>query len=572
LSGRQSNSTIKKVLDNFTTTLWVLGGFSAVLNTLMLIQPIYMLQVYDRVLPSRSLETLLFLSLMIGFALVVLALLEVVRTIISTRAAARFDIDLSELALKTIIRNGTAAGGGTQPLRDIASLRTLIASKVLLALLDLPFAVVFIAIMYFIHPALFWLTLTGAGVLTVVAAFNQRALAGLSKEQGDLGVTAGARSEHLARNADSIIAMGMVNHTVDGWGAVHGRALSAADKAGAINAWFAGLSKFLRLGLQIAILGYGALLVLEGQMTAGMIFASALISGRALQPIDQIIASWRQLATGQEAWRRVRSFLENADRRMPYTMLPPPEGLVEVSDLTQPNLADPARPPILSRINFRVEPGETLAILGPSGSGKSTLARLIVGADVARVGKVRIGGHDITNRDPEELGRYIGYLAQEVELLPGTIAQNIARFDPAAGDDTIMAAANAAHVEDLIRRLPRGYDTLIGPGGVQISGGERQRIALARALFGSPCILVLDEPNASLDRAGEAALIRALADARQRKVTVIIVTQRENILAGVDKILRMHNGIVVEFDDRETVLARHRSILPQAPMPARASA
>jgi PrtD family type I secretion system ABC transporter len=550
--------TVDKVDADFRRTLWLLASFSAFLNLLLLAQPIYMLQVYDRILPSQSVNTLLFLSLAVGLALLVLGLLEVVRTLIANRAAAGFDVSLSDLAMRTVIRNGTAAGGSTQPLRDIATMRMLIASKALFALLDLPFAVIFIIVLYFIHPSLFWVTLAGAVVLLLIAVLNQRALATLSKKQGDMAVSAGITSDHLARSADSVVAMGMLGNVVDEWGKAHAGSLIAGDVAGTINAWFAGLSKVLRLGLQTVILGYGALLVIEGQMSAGMIFAAALISGRALQPIDQIIGSWRQLAGGQEAWRRLKAFLEKADRQNKYTSLPVPSGHLDVQDLFLPNPLDPTRPAILSRVSFRLEPGESVAVLGPSGSGKSTLARMLVGAMSPRSGHVRIDGHDISNWDPEELGRHIGYLAQDVELVPGTIARNISRFEPQAEDARIIEAARSAHAEDLIQKLPRGYDTVIGPGGLQLSGGEKQRIALARAFYGSPTILVLDEPNSNLDRIGEAALMRALADARNRKVTTFVITQRETLLDGVDKIMRVQNGSVIEFDDRDTVLDRHR--------------
>ncbi|WP_457936119.1 ATP-binding cassette domain-containing protein [Mesorhizobium sp. 10J20-29] len=293
-------------------------------------------------------------------------------------------------------------------------------------------------------------------------------------------------------------------------------------------------------------------------MTAGMIFAASLISGRALQPIDQIIGSWRQLAAGREAWKRVQAFMEKADLRDEYTSLPAPNGLLVANDIVQFNPSDPTKPPILAGISFSLKPGESVAVLGPSGSGKSTLARILVGAATPRAGHVRIDGHDISNWNPEDLGRHIGYLSQDVELVPGTIAQNISRFDPNPSDEAIVAAAHAAHVVDVIQRMPRGYDTSIGPGGVQVSGGEKQLIGLARALYGSPRILVLDEPDASLDRSGELALMRALSDAHKRGVTVFIITQRERVLAGVDKIMRMQNGKLLDYDTRDKVFERFR--------------
>lgn len=413
--------------------------------------------------------------------------------------------------------------------------------------------------MYLIHPTLFWLKVGGAVVLMGLALLNQAALARSNKEQGDLSLSAAARSEYLARNADSLVAMEMVTNVVDGWGEVRAKSLTAADDAAKINAWFAGGAKILRLGLQIAMLGIGAYLVLAGEMTAGMIFAASLISGRALQPIDQLIGAWRQLSGGWQSWKRVKAFMERADARPQYTKLPAPRGLLEVVDLLQPNPADPAKPPILQRISFRVEPGVAVAVLGPSGSGKSTLARMIVGASKPRAGHIRMDGHDIANWDPEDLGKHIGYLAQDVELVPGTIAQNIARFDPAAADADIVAAARNAHAEDLVARLPKGFDTLIGPGGVQLSGGEKQRIALARALYGDVRLLVLDEPNSSLDKIGEVALLKALNDARERGITVFVITQREMVLAAVDKIMRMQAGTILEYDDRDVVLERHRT-------------
>jgi PrtD family type I secretion system ABC transporter len=308
--------------------------------------------------------------------------------------------------------------------------------------------------------------------------------------------------------------------------------------------------------------------VLEGEMTAGMIFAASIISGRGLQPIDQLIGAWRQLVTGWQGWTRLRTMLSRFEERTSFTTLPAPEGRLEAQEIFVPNSLDPSKPPILQRVSFVLPAGRAVAVLGPSGSGKSTLARVIVGAIKPRAGHVRIDGHDIANWDPEELGRHVGYLAQEVELIPGTIAENISRFEPTPDDEDIVAAARLAHVEDLIRRLPRGYDTPIGPGGMQISGGERQRIGLARALYGSPKVLVLDEPNSNLDRIGELALMHALRALRGRGVTVFIITQRENVLPAADMIMRMQNGAIVDFDERDKVIAKYsRQSDPNRPDP-----
>ncbi len=541
-------TTIELTIREFRRSVAFMAVFALATNLLLLIQPLYLLQIYDRVIPSRSQETLVFLTLIAGVGLGVLGLLEVVRSILANRAAARLDTRLSDLTLRTIIRFGSMTGGNTQPLRDIATLRGLLSSKLAFAVLDLPFATIFIALMYFIHPALFWLTLAGAAAVSLIALANQLVLARVSAKQAAEALKAGRQSEQLTRNADSIMALGMLENVVDKWGGDHAASLALADKASTINAWFAGLSRIVRLGLQMAILGYGAYLVLTGEMTAGLIFAASLISGRGLQPIDQIIGSWRQLVAGWEAWKRVRGLLRNVDKPRDRTSMPAPKGRLEAANVFQPNPADPSKPPILRGVSFEVEPGQALAIVGPSGAGKSTLARLIVGAMPLRTGNIRIDGHDIANWDPEELGRHMGYLAQDVELIPGTIAENISRFEPGASDEAIVTAARRSHADDIIQRMPDGYDTFVGPGGLRLSGGERQRVGLARALFGEPRILVLDEPNANLDTAGEQALVEALNEAKANEVTVVFITQRTTLLSVADKIMRMEGGMLAPVD------------------------
>ncbi|MEC9342998.1 MAG: type I secretion system permease/ATPase, partial [Pseudomonadota bacterium] len=550
-------TNIKLAEREFTRSMAIMGVFSFATNCLLLIMPIYMLQIYDRVLPSRSSETLLFLSLIAMAGLIVLGLLEVVRTILANRTAARLGMRLSDDALRTIIRTGSMTGGNIQPMRDISTLRGLLSSKVVFALLDLPFAGLFIGIMYWIHPNLFWLTLSGALLVALIALANQYFSSRASGQQTEQTMRATRRAEHLARNADSVTAMGMLDNTVELWGRDYAASLAQADRAAGINAWFSGLSRTVRFALQIAILGYGALLVLEGQMTAGLIFAASIISARGLQPIDQIIGSWRQLVSGWGSWVRVRTFLQRARSEEKRISLPAPQGRIEVSGLLQPNPVDPARAPILRDVSFKLEPGEMLAVVGPSGAGKSTLARLLVGAGRARAGQVRIDGNDISNWNSEELGRHIGYLAQDVELIPGTIAENISRFEEVRNDEAIVEAARRAHAEQLILRMTRGFDTFIGPGGQRLSGGEKQRVALARAFYGSPRLLVLDEPNASLDKQGEDALRQALQEARGQGVTVIVVTQRDTLLVIADHVLRMQDGTVGEFSTRDDFLARH---------------
>ena len=530
-----------------TRLLWPLGVFSLVANLLLLTTPLYMLQIYDRVLTSQSMDTLVFLSIIAGGALVVLGLMEIVRPILASRAAARLETTLGADALLASMVQGRATQGDTQVLRDLGQVRQFLASRAIFALIDLPFAPLFIAILWFIHPALFVLTIAGAAILFLLAIVNQMIVAKPSKTAQDKSMLAHGQATALARNAESLRAMGMVEAGVTRWGAAQADALNANGVVDGRNAVLSGISRTIRMGLQVAILGYGAYLVLQGDMTAGMIFASSIISGRALQPIDQVIGGWRQYVASWAAWKRVRDRLGAIDFDREYTPMPEPKGLLTAENVSVPTPGGRPDQPILDRISMRLEPGQTLGLVGPSGSGKSTFARALVGAVAPPIGAVRLDGTDLRNWDPLAVGRFMGYVAQEVELLPGTIAQNIARLDPEPDPQKLQRAAERAQVTELIKQLPQGFDTLVGPGGMGLSGGERQRIALARAFYGDPRILVLDEPNAALDERGEAAFYKAVMDARRAGTTIVVVSQRAMPKKLVDMVMRIANGRVDFF-------------------------
>lgn len=545
---------LAKATRGFKVTLLVIAFFSFFANLLQLTIPLYMLQIYDRVLPSQSSDTLVFLSILAAFALVILGLTEMVRQILATRAAAKLDSVLSNDVMERVILEGAKSNGNIQPLRYLQSVRQLVSSKVLFGVIDFPFSVIFIACLYLIHPSLFWLTVIGALVLMGIAILNLRMTKKSNEELAKANMLANQQSEYFARNSDSIVAMGMMKDVVASWGKWNANALIANDKTAGRNSVFGGLSRTIRFGIQAAMLGYGAYLVQQGEMTAGMIFASSIISGRALQPIDMVINSWPQLSAGRVAWKEVKKFVAETEKREQYTKLEAPTGALSAENIMQPNPMDRKKPPILNRVSFTLPAGQSVAVIGPSGSGKSTLARIIIGAYKPFAGDVRIDGNNISNWDPLDLGKHVGYLAQDVELLPGTIAQNIARFQPDAKDEDIRRAAEMAHVSDLIKRMPKGYDTLLGPGGMSVSGGEKQRIGLARAFFGNPKILVLDEPNASLDRIGENALLRSLIEARKNGITVFLVTQRDSVIQVVDNIMRMKDGQIIDYGTREEVI------------------
>ena len=535
-----------------------LSAFSIVVNLALLVMPLYMLQVYDRVLTSGSSDTLTFLSIIAVAALVLLGLLEAVRGIYATRLGTRLEASVGRDALVATLGGPRAGLGDVQVLRDMQQVRGFLSNRQVFALFDVPFAPLFILILWLVHPALFWLTVVGAAVLAVIAVLNQRATARANEKGGEAASAANLAAQSFARSRESLVAMGMIDHVVGAWGEREAEALQAQDRAARVNSWFTGLSRTVRMGLQIAVLGYGAYLVLGGQMTAGMIFAASIISGRALQPIDQVIGGWKGFVDVNAAWKRLRAAIEPFEREREPTEQAEPKGRIDVENavftVPAPGAANGARA-IIKRVSARIQPGEAVGVIGMSGAGKSTLLKLIVGALRPTSGAVRLDGADLANWPPAQRGRQFGYLAQEVELLPGTVKQNIARFDPAADDADVRLAAERAGVTALVQGLPMGFDTPIGPGGHQLSGGERQRIGLARAFYRMPRVLVLDEPNASLDEAGRAALEAALGAAKEAGTTVIVAVQRREILTSLDKVLVMEAGEIAKFDTVERVRA-----------------
>lgn len=554
----------ERLAATFRRGLAGLFGFGFVVNLLLLIQPIYMLQVYDRVLPSASIETLIYISIIALGTLFLLGIVDSVRAIMASRLASRLEVAVGADALQASMAGPRASLGDVQPLRDLQTVRGFISGRGLFAFLDLPFAPFFIALLYLIHPNLFWLTVMGVVVLVAIAIANQWASDKAAGDAGTRQMNATLAAQAFVRNAESLKAMGMRPNIVHRWGSEEALSLAAQDRVNSTNALFAGLSRVLRLSLQIATLGYGGYLVLAGEMTAGMIFAASLISGRGLQPIDQVIGGWKGFIEARKAWKRLTEALAVVRPAETRTELPAPQGEVSFETVivfppaseAAGRASAQAGEPLLKRISATIPAGACVAIIGPSGAGKTTLMRTLIGAIEPRSGAVRIDGADIRNWNPDRLGQYIGYLAQDVELLPGTIAQNIARFDPNASSEAIVRAAQEAQVDDLVLKLPKAYDTMIGPGGFQLSGGQRQRVGLARAFFGKPKILVLDEPNANLDIEGEKALERALAMAKAEALTVLIATQRRSVVETADRIMVMRDGSLEEYGPREEVLRR----------------
>lgn len=535
-----------------------IGIFSFAVNVLMLTMPIYLLQVYDRVLPAASEETLLYLSLIAVLSLVFLGLLDIVRSLYSQRLAVTIDRHIASPAFTVALRSEESYSRDIQPLNDLAVLRNFISSRVFITLFDLPFAPIFLIMLFFVHPMLLWIALIGISLLLIVVMVNQTAIRFSGRSGQDKNFYSNLLAQAFIRNADTLKSMGMIKSSIENWGSHFSEALRENGILASINSCFGGISRSLRMILQLAILGMGAFLVLRGEMTAGMIFASSIIAGRALQPLDMLIGGWRQTVEAYNSVSRLREvYRKYKTSRRNSTTLPEPSGAICVADLMYyaPH-TKPGSQPILRRLNFRIGAGEAIAIIGPSRAGKSTLLRLLVGAETPSSGAVRYDNAEIATWDSEQLGRHIGYLAQDVQLFPGTISQNIARFDLNANDEQIIEAAKRAHSHELITSQPDGYQTRIGLTGHALSGGEKQRIGLARAFYGNPRILVLDEPNANLDSDGEIALAESLREAKSNGTTIIIVTHRISIARDCDRVMILRNGSIDTFGPAAEVLRK----------------
>jgi len=538
------------------------GAFSLFVNVLMLTLPIYLFQISDRVLTSRSFDTLLMLSLLALAFLSVLSVLDVFRRQVLGSLATRLDTRLGGPLLASVISSSTTGGGSIQTLRSLHQVRNFISSPAMLLLFDTPLAPVYFAVVFLISPTLGFIVLASGIILIGIAWLNQNATSGELALAGAHAIKADQHAEALARNSQVINAMGMLNESILHWGREEANALTRQSAALDRNFWISGLSKYFRLITQIAVLGVGAYLALEGKLTAGMMIAASIIGARALQPLEGMIEGWRSIVQTRVSYARVVAAVEALQREKPRLRLPRPDGHLSADRLLY--LPQGSKEPVLNGVSFELAPGESLAVVGPSGSGKSTLARLLVGCLTPTAGKVRLDGTELRNWDRRQFGEYTGYLPQEVELFPGTIRQNVCRMRDDLPDDTVHKAAVLTGVHNLITHLPQGYETVLDGAGAPLSGGEKQRIALARAFFGDPVLVVLDEPNSNLDAAGEQALTDTLKRAKEQRVTIVVVTQRPTLLTSVDKVLVLKAGRAVAFGTPDQILRRE----PPKPVPA----
>ena len=542
--------------------------FSGLINILYLTGSFYMLQVYDRVIPSRSVPTLIALSILAAVLFAGQAALDYFRSRVLLQAARSLDERLSPRIFRLIMMLPMTPRGATlgqQPLRDLDTVRGFLAGGGPLGLFDLPWMPFYLAICFLFHPWIGVAAIIGAIMLVTLTVcaevFTRKPIA----EATQYGAARVGLMETGRRNAEVVAALGMGERMAYDWDIANQKHLDAQERASGVSSGLSAFSKAARAALQSGILGLGAYLAMHGEASSGIIIAASIMTSRALAPVELVIAHWKPFGAARQSWRRLHdlfaAFPEAAD---PLPLEAPRQTLrVEGLVLTPPNVAKV----VVANLSFELQAGSALGVIGPSACGKSSLARAIVGVWRPQRGSVRLDGASLSQWSQESLGRHIGYLPQDVELFPGTIARNIARFDPNPNPEAVIRAAQQAGVHDMIVHLPEGYDTRLGDGGVSLSGGQRQRIALARALYGDPFLVVLDEPNSSLDVDGEQALTKAILNVRERGGVAVVMAHRPSALATVDLVLAMANGEAKAFGPRDEVLRKVLRPVAQPPMP-----
>ncbi len=542
------------VLMSFKKTFVTIAFFSFIVNVLMLAPTIYMLQIYDRVLTSRNEDTLIGLTIIAVAMFLVLGFLEWVRSQLLIRLGNRMDQRLSGKVFRAAFEKSLRVGStnASQYFFDLTNIRQFLTGQGLFAFFDSPWTPLYIAVIYYMHPSLGIFSIVSAVFLLCMAMLTEmvskKPLAEANKHHNIAGTFAGAN----LRNAEVIEAMGMMNHVRGHWYEKHIKFLKLQGMASERASVVSSITKFARLTSQSVILGLGAYLAIQNIITPGVMIAASILMGRALSPVEMAIGTWKQFLSTRTSYQRLEEIMSVFPDREGGMSLPPPQGILAVSNLF-------AGPPgtnkqILKGVSFVAVPGDIVAVIGPSAAGKTTLARMIVGIWHPLAGSVRLDGADVSTWDKGELGPFIGYLPQDIELLDGTIAQNIARFGEIEAMK-VVAAAKAAGIHEMVLQFPMGYDTPIGEGGMVLSGGQKQRIGLARAVYGDPVLIVLDEPNSNLDDAGELALVNTLMKLKAENKTVFVITHRTSILSIVDKILLMVNGMGQAYGPRDEVLA-----------------
>lgn len=557
-------SELKELLLLSRKSFLYVALFSFFINLLFLTPTLYMLQVYDRVVGSGSVSTLLLITLIVVVMYGVMAVLEFARSRIMARISTRMDVEMQGRLVDVMFRHAlhNPRNASSEPLADLNTIRGFMSGTGLFAFFDAPWFPFYMAVMFMFHPLFGWFAV-GAGVLTLLlAVWVDKASSPMMKASHGKAMQSRLLLERSLRNAEVATALGVKQGIFRRWQESHNESLMWQEIGNDRSSVLSTFSKSLRMLNQSLILGLGAYLVINMELSGGMMIAGSVLLGRALAPLDQMVGAWKQFAAAQQSWVRLNTMLASYPKEVERMALPAPQGHVGVHHLTV--VPPGSKDAVLRNIVFALKAGESLAVIGPSGAGKSSLVRALLGLWPAAAGEVRLDGADMRHWNRDHLGQHIGYLPQDVELFDGTVAENIARFGE-VDSEKVLEAANMAGVHELILQLPNAYDTVIGPSGGALSGGQRQRIGLARALYGIPSLVVLDEPNSNLDEVGEMALYKALQSLKQKGSTVVIISHRPGVLSQVDKILVLVGGAVTLFGDRQQVLAQLAAKTSQLP-------
>lgn len=553
MQSSQTADDLKGALQTSRRGFIAVGIFSLFVNILMLTSPFYMLQVYDRVVSSRSTETLIYLTVLMVFLFAVMGTLEWVRSRILVRVGNQLDSYLSRRTYSAMFTMGVQhpEQRSAQPLNDLNSLRQFMTGNGLFAFFDAPWMPIYIALLFIFHMAYGWFAIGAAIILFTVAVFNERTTRKQLMEANGENIKAQNLANSNLRNSEVLYAMGMLPGIQQRWYSKHLSFLKkqtlASDRAGV----FSNLSKVLRMMFQSLILGLGAYFVIHNEMSSGMMIAGSILLGRALAPLDLLINSWAGFNNARAAYKRLNGLLNTIPSDLRKMPLPAPNGAVSLETVVV--IPPGSKTPALRGLNLEVSPGDHVGIIGPSAAGKSTLSRALLGIWPTANGAIRIDGADVQHYNRDELGPHVGYLPQDIELFDGSVSENIARFGE-VNPEQVVKAAKKAGVHEMILQLPEGYDTVIGSTSGALSGGQRQRIGLARALYGNPKVVVLDEPNSNLDDQGEQALALALKQLHDEQVTVFVVSHRPVLLRNVDKLLMLKDGQVQMFGPRDDVM------------------
>lgn len=545
--------------------LWHATGFSVFVNLMLLGPALYMLQVFDRVLASRSTATLGMLSVGVAIALIAMSIVDAIRSRLLVGVGRQVDELLGETVLEHVVSRASSpvSAAPSAALRDVAVLRGFFSGPNVIALLDAPWLLVYVLVISLFHPLMGLMALSGAVLLMAVAWLAERANRASLDRLSEASRRASGFIDQGLRNADALNGMGMTGAFTARWRGLNRTVLQLMQESHGRIGGLHAFSKFLRQAIQVGMLALGAWLVLDSRVTPGIMIGATILFGRAMAPVEALIGNWSGLAGARNAYVRLRRLLTVIRQEGTRTELPDPCGAIRLEGVSLAGL--PGEAPILRPIGFEIAAGRSVGILGPSGAGKSSLAKIITGVWAPSEGVVRVDGADIAHWNRAHLGAHVGYLPQDVALFPGTVADNIARFREDAGD-AVLEAARQANAYEMILRLPQGFDTRIGEGGILLSAGQAQRIGLARALFRRPRIVVLDEPNANLDADGEQALVRTLADLKSAGATIVMITHKPSLVATLDALMVLREGRIELFGPRDEVLARlSGSAAPNAP-------